>query len=56
MFDWPVIFLAAAFLLLATWCASEWACRRIAARYASRRRLWTGLGPDDGGPEPGAAD
>ena len=34
---------------LVTWYAGEWACRRIAARYAVRKRLWTGVGPEHGG-------
>jgi hypothetical protein len=46
--DWFVILIAAAALLLATWCVGEWICRRISARYAERNRRWRGLGPDDG--------
>ena len=35
-------------LLLATWFAGEWICRRITLRYESRRRrLWDGIGPED---------
>ena len=35
-------------LLLATWFAGEWICRRIALRYESRRRrLWDGIDPED---------
>ena len=45
VFVWLVITLFAAALLLGTWHAAEWISRRIAARYAARRRLWGG-GPD----------
>ena len=49
MATWLVVTIAGAALLLATWYAGEWICRRIAARYAVRKRLWTGVGPEDGG-------
>ena len=51
---WLVVLIAAALLLLATWCVGEWACRRIAARYAERQRLRRGAGPEDG-PDEGSA-
>ena len=47
MSNWLIIVLASAALLLATWFAAEWACRRIAERYEGRKRLFTGLGPED---------
>jgi uncharacterized membrane protein len=35
-------------LLVATWFAGEWICRRITLRYERRRRrLWDGIGPED---------
>jgi hypothetical protein len=50
MASWLIVILIGTALLLATWFAGEWACRRISARYAGRRReLWTGIGPDDKG-------
>jgi hypothetical protein len=48
---WLIIILAAAALLLATWFAGEWVCRRLAAQYAVRRRLWNGMVPDNGSDE-----
>lgn len=47
MFTWSIVVLSASALLVATWHTGEWACRRIAARYDLRKRLWTGLAPDD---------
>lgn len=48
---WLIILLTAAALLLATWFAGEWVCRRLAAQYAVRRRLWNGMVPDNGSDE-----
>jgi hypothetical protein len=43
-----ITILAAIILLLVTWFAGEWACRRITARYASRRRaIWGGVAPEE---------
>lgn len=47
MSNWLVILVATIVLLLVTWYAGEWACHRIAARYAARRRLWRGGAPED---------
>lgn len=47
VFTWSIVVLSASALLVATWHTGEWACRRIAARYDLRKRLWTGLAPDD---------
>jgi hypothetical protein len=47
LFIWLIAAIAAFALLTATWFAAEWACRRIATRYAGRRRLWNGLAPED---------
>jgi hypothetical protein len=44
---WLIIILTATVLLLATWFAGEWVCRRLSAQYEVRRRLWSGMGPDD---------
>lgn len=48
MSSWFLITLAAILLLAATYYAGEWACRRITARYAGRRRLWNWFGDDEG--------
>jgi hypothetical protein len=47
MTDWIPILLVIGALLLATWYLAEWASRRITRRYAGRKRLWGGPGPDD---------
>jgi hypothetical protein len=47
VFTWVIVVLATLALLLATWFGAEWACRRIAERYEGRKRLFTGLAPND---------